>query len=145
MNNHHKPALIRLIEWIKKTFKVKTYVIEYVFVGAILIAVAVISKKGLIEWIGVFAVFLTFGHASIAERLREREALRQARLDAVEVNCYWKLPYYFYIKESLWFIYFVLLGAWSALAGTILFLIYTPWRNYYRKWHPIHDSSLRGK
>jgi hypothetical protein len=36
-----------------------------------------------------------------------------------------------------WFVYFILLGAWSALAGVIVFLLYTPWRNYYRKYHPI--------
>jgi hypothetical protein len=54
-------------------------VIEYVFVATILIVVALITKKGWIEWIGTVAVFLTFGHASIAERLREREALRQTK------------------------------------------------------------------
>lgn len=145
MTQIRKPVLIRLIEWIKRTFKVRTYVVEYVFVGAILVAVAIISKKGPIEWIGVLAVFLTFGHASIAERLREREELRHAKQIPIEVECYRKLPYYFYAKETLWFVYFVLLGAWSALAGTVLFLIYTPWRNYYRKWHPVHDHSLHSK
>ena len=145
MSEHKKPWLIRLVERIKKAFGIRTYVIEYVFVGVILVAVAIISKKGPVEWIGVLAVFLTFGHASIAERLREREELRQARQVPVEVECYKKLPYYFYAKESLWFIYFVLLGAWSALAGTLLFLVYTPWRNYYRKWHPVHDGSLHSK
>jgi hypothetical protein len=134
-----KPILIKLVEWIKRTFKVQTYVIEYVFVGIILIAVAIIAKKGIIEWIGVVAVFLTFGHASIAERLREREELRHLKRSPVEVHCYWKLPYYFYAKETLWFVYFILLGAWSALAGVMLFLAYTPWRNYYRKWHPVKE------
>jgi hypothetical protein len=143
MNSHkNKPWLIRFIEWLKKTFKIRTYMIEYFFVGSILIVVAIISKKGPIEWLGVAAVFLTFGHASIAERLREREGLRHAKKSPIEVECYWKLPYYFYAKETLWFLYFTLLGAWSALAGTLLFLVYSPWRSYYRKWHPIEENSL---
>ena len=134
-----KPLLIKLVEWIKKTFHVQTYVIEYVFVAAILIAVALVTRKGWIEWIGIVAVFLTFGHASIAERLREREELRQIKKSPVEVHCYYKLPYYFYAKETLWFVYFILLGAYSALAGVIIFLLYTPWRNYYRKHHQIKE------
>lgn len=132
-----KPLLIRFVEWIKRTCKVQTYVIEYVVVSIVLVATAIISKKGLVEWIGVAAVFLTFGHASIAERLREREALRHLARSPVEVHCYWKLPYYFYAKETLWFAYFILIGAWSALAGVVLFLAYSPWRTYYRKWHPV--------
>lgn len=132
-----KPLLIRFVEWIKRRFNVQTYVIEYLVVSVVLVATAIISKKGFVEWIGVVAVFLTFGHASIAERLREREALRHLTRSPIEVNCYWKLSYYFYAKEILWFAYFILIGAWSALAGVVLFLAYSPWRAYYRKWHPV--------
>ena len=136
-----KPIIIRGVESIKKNLKVQTYFIEYVFVAVILIAVAIGSGKGLIEWIGVAAVFLTFGHASIAERLREWEALRHLKRSPIEVACYWKLPYYFYAKELLWLVYFVCIGAWSALAGVFVFLAYTPWRSYYRKWHPISERA----
>ncbi len=132
-----KPLIIRWMEWVKNKFHIQTYIIEYIFVAGILVAVAILSHKGWIEWIGVFAVFLTFGHASIAERLREREELRHIKKSAIEVHCYYKLPYYFYAKEILWFVYFVLLGAYSALAGVVIFLLYTPWRRYYRKHHPI--------
>jgi hypothetical protein len=125
-----KPLLIKLIEWIKKRFKIQTFIIEYLFIGAILTAVAIISEKGWVEWIGVVAVFLTFGHASIAERLREREALRHLARTPLEVACYWKLPYYFYAKEILWLVYFIFIGAWSAIAGVIVFLIYGPWRSF---------------
>lgn len=134
-----KPLLIRFVEWMKVKFKIQTYIIEYIVVSVVLITTAIISEKGLVEWIGVAAVFLTFGHASIAERLREREELRHLKRSPVEVHCYWKLSYYFYAKETLWFVYFILLGAWSALAGVVLFLLYTPWRKYYRKWHPIKE------
>ncbi|MEI8224186.1 MAG: hypothetical protein WCG20_03635 [bacterium] len=136
-----KPIIIRGVEAIKKNLNIQTYFIEYAFVAIILIAVAIGSGKGWIEWIGVAAVFLTFGHASIAERLREREALRHLKRSPIEVACYWKLPYYFYAKELLWLLYFVCIGAWSALAGVFVFLAYTPWRSYYRKWHPIREPG----
>jgi hypothetical protein len=134
-----KPLLIKTIESIKKNLNINTYIIEYFFVAFVLISVAIISNKGGIEWVGVAAVFLTFGHASIAERLREREEIRKMKKDPVEVNCYYKLPYYFYLKEICWFIYFIYLGAYSALCGVILFLAYDPWRKYYRKYHPIKN------
>jgi len=137
-----KPVLIRYIERLKNKLRIQTHIIEYVFVATILIIVAIVTKKGLIEYIGITAVFLTFCHASIAERLREREELRQIKKSPVEVHCYYKLPYYFYAKEILWFLYFILLGAYSALAGVIIFLLYTPWRNYYRKHHPILDKKI---
>ena len=142
MSNHpKKPVLIRAVEFIKTTLGIRTYVIEYAVIAIVLITVAIVSKKGWVEWLGVLAVFLTFGHASIAERLREREALRhQARSD-IEVACYWKLPYYFYAKELVWLVYFILIGASSAIAGVVVFLIYTPWRSYYRKWHPVSKET----
>ena len=71
MKAPRKPALIRGVEWLKNRLGLRTYTVEYVVVGAVLIAVALVSRKGPVEWIGVVAVFLTFGHASIAERLRE--------------------------------------------------------------------------
>lgn len=144
MSNHSKkPLLIRAVEYIKRTLGVRTYVIEYALIALVLVTVAVVSKKGWVEWLGVLAVFLTFGHASIAERLREREALRHQSRSPIEVACYWKLPYYFYAKEIVWLLYFILIGAWSAIAGVVVFLVYTPWRSYYRKWHPV--SSETGK
>jgi hypothetical protein len=142
MSNHHKkPLLIRAIEYIKLKTGVRTHVIEYAVIAIVLVTVAIISKKGWVEWLGVLAVFLTFGHASIAERLREREALRHQARSPIEVSCYWKLPYYFYAKELVWLAYFILIGAWSAIAGVMVFLVYTPWRSYYRKWHPVHGNK----
>ena len=134
---HFSKNLVRQVLNIKKIFHVQTYVIEYVFVGGVLIAIALISHKGLVEWLGVLAVFLTFGHTSIADRLHEREAKRYNIDKKVEVNCYWKLNYYFYAKELCWLIYFLLLGAWSALAGVFIFLLYPLWRKVYRKYHPV--------
>lgn len=113
----------------------KTYQLEQVFVGLVLIIAALITQRGLIEWVGVVAVFLNFGHVSVADRLREAEELRQQHKDLVSVECYKKLDHYYFSKEIFWLLYFVLLGAWSALVGVGLFLLYTPWRRMYRTYH----------
>ncbi len=121
--------------------KIKTWMGEFLAVAALLVAVALITHKGLIEWIGVLAVLVTFGHTQIADRLREREAYRYKIDKKAEVECYWKLDYYFYTKEILWFIYFVFLGAYSALVGVGIFLLYPIWRNYWRKRHPLNRDN----
>lgn len=120
----------------KKT-NYQTWMGEFMVVAVVLVVVALVTQKGLIEWIGVLAVLVTFGHTQIAQRLHEREALRHAAREKVDIECYWKLNYYFYTKEILWFVYFVLLGAWSALVGVGIFLLYPLWRKYWRSIHPI--------
>ena len=104
--------------------KQKTWVYEFLVILVVLVLVAIITKKGLIEWLGVFAVLVTFGHTQIADRLHEREAFRYKIDKTVDVDCYWKLNWYFYTKEILWFIYFIFLGAYSALVGVFIFLLY---------------------
>ena len=109
------------------------------FVLIVLVIVAIITRKGLIEWIGVVAVFLNFGYISVASRLQEQEDFRAKKKEPVTVECYKKLDYYNYSKEFFWLLYFVLLGAWSALVGIFLFLLYTPWRKFWRKHNPIEN------
>jgi hypothetical protein len=101
---------------------------------------ALISAKGWVEWIGVFAVFLNFGHVSVADRLAESQSHKVSQGNKADIECYYKLQYYYYGKELLWLIYFVTLGAWSALIGVILFLLYTPWRRLWRKYHPLEKD-----
>lgn len=117
--------------------KPKTWMVEFVVVLVVLCAIALITQKGYIEWVGVFAVIVTFGHTQIADRLREREQKRYHKENKGDVECYWKLDYYFYTKEILWFVYFIVLGAWSAIAGVVLFLLYPLWRRFYRKKYPL--------
>lgn len=129
--------IVRIVEWLKKVFHVQTYVIEFFFVGIILVVVAIISGKGIVEWIGVVAVMLNFGHASIADRLEEKEAVRFHVNKKSDVECYWKLKYYFIAKELCWLAYFLILGAYSALVGVGIFLLYPWWRKIWRKYHPV--------
>jgi hypothetical protein len=138
--------IISLIDNIKKLHpKIRTYHIEECLVLVVLILVGIFAGKSSVEWIGVLAVFFTFKHTIISERLQEAEAQRAEKdgLESVTVECYPKLGQNFLIKECLWFAYFILLGAWSALAGVVIFLLYPAWRKYYQKHRPLSDRSKR--
>lgn len=128
--------LVRIVEILKKILACQTWTIEQNFVLIILAAVALVSGSEPIEWIGVGAVYLTFGYTTISNRLEEIEHERQARGETPEVECYRKLQFYFFGKEILWTLYFIFLGAWSALVGVGLFLLYPYWRKLWRKYHP---------
>lgn len=99
---------------------------------AVALALALVAyyKQQPLEWLGALAVLLTFCHAQIGFRLSEAEAARAITKTKVQVECYWKLQYYFVAKELCWFVYFGLLGAWSALVGVVVFLLYPVWRRY---------------
>ncbi len=113
--------------------KIKTWHFENLFVGTILGAVVVATGAPHIEWIGAFAVFCGFVHASISERMREREAARPVP----SVECYRLATRFFIAKEVAWVGYFVTMRAWSALVGCGLFLAYPVWRKFWRRIHPL--------
>ena len=128
--------MFQLVVWLKGVLGVRTWVVEALFVASVLSLVAFISGKGLLEWIGTLAVFFTWLHASVADRLAEGPAAARSGIE-----CAWKLVPYFYTKEILWCLYFVGLGAWSALAGSVLFLGYGYWR---RSWRLYQARSVNG-
>lgn len=57
--------------------KLKTWHLETAAVASVLLIVALVSGGGRLELLGVAAVVVTFGHASISNRLMEREAVRE--------------------------------------------------------------------
>ncbi len=108
----------------------KTWKQEMLFVAGVLLAVNGFRNDfHPLEILAAIAVFLTFGHAQIADRLAEKESQR----DNPEVDCYKKLWYYFVGKEILWCLYFLLSHSYSALAGVAIFFCYPFWRIFYRK------------
>ena len=136
-------VVVRIVESVKKVLHVHTYQVESGFVLLVLLLVTVISGGEAVEWIGVGAVFFAFAHAKVANRLAEREEYRQinAYCEGIGIlSCHHKTKRYFIIKEMLWFVYFILLGAWSALVGVILFLLYEPWRKLWRTHHPLAEK-----
>lgn len=111
----------------------KTWHFEMFVVAAVLACVSIASDGGALEFVGAGAVLLSFGHAQVADRLAEREASRARP----SVECHRWATRYLVGKESLWFAYFVLHHSWSALAGVVLFLAYSPWRRWWRARHPL--------
>lgn len=113
----------------------KTWKQEMLFVAGVLLAVNGF-REGFhpLEYLAALAVFLSFGHTQIADRLAEKEGEKSVP----EVDCYKKLWYYFISKEICWLLFFILSHSYSALAGVFIFLAYPFWRKFYRT----HIKSL---
>jgi len=76
----------------------------------------------------VIAVWVTFLHAQVADRMQEK----QAKMSTPDVECFRWSNRYFLIKESLWILFFLLLKSYPALIGSVVFFIYPYWRKIYR-------------
>lgn len=116
----------------------KTWKAELAVVALVLGAVVVFARGGLLEAVGALAVLCTFAHAQVAERMREKEALK-AKPD---VHCHRWSTRYFFAKELLWLSYFVAHQSWSALVGVGVFLAYPLWRKWWRARHPVSPKRV---
>jgi len=117
----------------------KTWQIEMIVVGNVLAPIAILTAKPenyYAELIGSLAVLLTFAHVQVADRLAEK-AEADEKLGEESVECHQWTRRYLLSKEICWLLYFVLLGAYSALVGVGIFLLYPAWRHYYRKKRPL--------
>jgi len=123
--------------------KMRTWYFEYAVVGIILATVVIATGNKPIEWIGAVAVFFTFGHAAISFRMAEQVAYHEEKTGQTIIHCYRWSKRYFVMKEALWFTYFAFLGAWSAIVGVVIFLLYPLWRSYWRTIHPFIPESER--
>ncbi len=125
--------------WGKKVTGWKTYRFEELFVISIL-SIVTIATGGLFSiwrWIEVLAVFLTFVHASIGQRLEEHQRYQFEQEGRATVECFHKLGPVFVGKEFLWMIAFIHAQLWPALVGVFIFLMYYPWRVEWRRAHPL--------
>jgi hypothetical protein len=111
----------------------KTWKKEAIVVAIVLLLQLSFTKFKTPEIICSLAVFFTFLHAQVADRMQERQAI----LETPDVHCYWKLNWFFTIKEALWIAFFLTTNAYSALSGAILFSLYPFWRKYWRKIKPL--------
>jgi hypothetical protein len=122
----------------------KTWHAEHAAVVAALASVWLATGRDPREALGSVAVYLAFGHASVSERLREREAARPIP----SVECHRASTYYFVGKELAWAAYFVWSGTYAALVGCAVFALYPLWRRWWRRVRPMtgasEDSSLAG-
>ena len=108
--------------------KVKTWVIESFTVMMILLVIIAVKKFLFAEIICGVAVWVTFMHGQVADRMQEKQSVMQKP----DVHCYKWSTRYFLIKESLWIIFFILIKSYAALAGSVLFFSYPFWRKFYR-------------
>lgn len=81
----------------------------------------------------VIAVWVTFMHAQVADRMQEK----QAAMVKPDVECFRWSNRYFYVKEILWVVFFISLHSYPALIGCFTFLIYPYYRKLYRKRKPL--------
>jgi hypothetical protein len=114
-------------------FPLKTWHLETLVVAMILVVTNLLTRRGGFEWVGSLAVLLSFGHASIGDRLAERQLL----MERPDVECYSKLIWYFVGKELCWIAYFLHTRSYPALVGCGVFLLHPPWRRWYRKRFPV--------
>lgn len=93
-------------------------------------------RQFLITWISAFAVLGSFLHAKVGYRMSE--AMEAAAMP--EVSCYKYSGKYWVGKEVLWFFVFLLSGAYPAIVGNVIFIIYPAWR----KIHTEERKKIRG-
>ena len=99
---------------------------ELILVGIIL-SITPFLHKSFWEFLGALAVLFSFAHAQISFRYVEKFKTDN------KVDCWKWSQRYFILKEILWVIYFVKLGACSALIGCAVFLLHPIWRTFYLK------------
>jgi hypothetical protein len=105
-----------------------TWVWELSAAAGVLAVVSELGGGGLIQRLSALAVLLSFAHAQVASRLDEAEERRVERA----VHCRAWLVRYLVAKEAAWVAVFGLTGAWPAVAGCALFLLYPLWRRWWR-------------
>jgi hypothetical protein len=112
---------------------IRTWQIETAVVALALALTVAFTGGHWVEWCGALAVLATFGHASVTERLVERESNRARP----EVDCHRWSRRYWVTKECAWLVYFIAQDCWSALVGVGVFLAYPLWRSWYRRRFPV--------
>ncbi len=114
---------------------VRTWMVELATVAWALAMVVIITGAPPIEWVAAGGVLASFAHGQVADRLAEKEAARAAP----EVDCHRMARRYYLAKEMLWCAYFLARGAWAALVGCLLFILYPVFRAAWRRRHPVNS------
>lgn len=112
--------------------RLRTWHLEAAFVAGVLLVVLIATNGGPVEVVGSLAVFASFGHAQVSDRLAES----QATMHQPTVDCWRMARRYFVIKEACWLAYFMAHRTWAALVGVGVFLLYPAWRWFWRNRAP---------
>lgn len=127
------PFLFSNFRNFKNRLGLKTYQVELAFIALVLSLVNIYWNKPWVEWLGALAVLFTFAHAQIAFRASEKENELVAKGSKPQLECYWKSKWFFILKETSWFSYFILVGAASPLIGIAFFILYPFWRKLWNE------------
>jgi len=101
---------------------------EIAVVGSVLFSVAFFTsfplsasdlQTSIIVWLSAGAVFVTFIHGALCF---DMVGTQDTHTSALGISFYW------ISKEFLWLTVFILSGAYPAIVGTILFILYPLWR-----------------
>lgn len=122
-----------------------TWQYESFFVFVVLCTVAVFTSPHpseslrffLINWLSVAGVMGSFLHANVGSRMSES----LGEVEFPPVSCYKQSGMYWLYKEIVWFSIFLLSGAYPAIIGNIIFILYPAWREVHIK----ERNKLRGK
>jgi hypothetical protein len=101
---------------------------EAIFVAVILSGTAFVSGGKITDWLGAAAVLFTFMHGQISFDFQDSQEKEQQP----SVSCYKWSGRYFFAKELLWILTFMLLRAYPLLVGTFIFASYPFWRPWFR-------------
>jgi len=108
------------------TYSIVTY--EIVAIGVVLFSIAFATTFPLsahdvqtssIIWLSAFAVFTTFIHGARCFDISDAHGTDRS---ALGISFYWMS------KEFLWLAVFIISGAYPAIVGTALFILYPLWR-----------------
>ncbi|KND49196.1 MAG: hypothetical protein AB203_02250 [Parcubacteria bacterium C7867-008] len=137
-----RPLLVGPARFLANPKRTKTWQVEAAFVAAVLLVVSALTtppipstfsdleaiKAFLIIWLSAAAVFGSFLHAQVGTYMAEDMSSTEKPL----TECYHKLGQYWVYKELFWFLVFLLSGAYPAIAGNVIFLVYPAWRKIYK-------------
>lgn len=115
----------------------RTWKIEATVVLLLLVASLFLKEIFYQDIICCFAVWVTFLHAQVADRMQEK----QAKMVTPDVECFKWSNRYFLLKEAMWIVFFLTIGSYPALVGSITFFIYPYYRKIYRKNKPMNEPN----
>lgn len=130
-----QPLLAPVSRWLANARR-PTWQYEAAFVALVLGTVAFATsawprsgafddvRPFLVNWLAAAAVLGSFLQANVGFRMAEA----QEASPAPSVHCHAWSSRYWVAKELLWFLVFLLSGAYSAIAGNVLFLLWPAWR-----------------
>lgn len=130
-----QPVLSPVSRWLLSRSR-PTWQYEAAFVALVLVATAWFTtawpeetsfaalRPTLINWAAASGVLLSFLQAQVGFRMAEE----QQTAAAPSVHCHAWSTRYWVSKEINWLVVYLLSGAFAAIAGNVVFLLYPAWR-----------------